>query len=219
MLNRLIDKIIKGGSRPVFNELTKAEIKDRTKILFIDDNKFKVIDILKNNGWRNTQCLDDIEDLDDIRVRESHILFIDIHGVGRGLGFSNEGLGLVKALKERYPEKKVVVYSSESKGDRFEEGFEYADSRLKKNVDPIRFLALVDDYSDEFFSLDACANRLKEILREDFKVSMTVDEVKQKIYQFQKKGDFSEDSVSRAFNIGNAGSVASIIGLFLGASS
>ncbi|XKE44606.1 hypothetical protein LG302_14690 [Halomonas organivorans] len=219
MAMNILKRFCKKKSHPNFFDLTKPEIKDRTKILFIDDNQFKVVDILKKNGWKNTQSLNDVEDLDDRRVRESHIIFIDIHGVGRELGFSNEGLGLVKELKKRYPEKKVVVYSAESKGDRFEEGFEYADSRLKKNVDPIRFLALVDEYSNEFFSLDACAARLQEILREDFKVSMTLGEVKDKISQVQRKGDFSEAFVSRVFNVNNAGSVASVLSLVLGGGS
>lgn len=142
------------------------EIKQLTSILFVDDNEFKVIEILKNNGWINTRLIEDVTNIDERNVREAHIIFVDIHGVGKALGFSNEGLGLIEALKGRYPEKRIIAYSAESKGDRFDEGLYVADSRLKKNTDPYAFLQLVESYSREFFTFEACALRIQEILNE-----------------------------------------------------
>lgn len=46
------------------------ELKKKTKILFIDDdNKFKVVNILKSSGWINTKIIKDINNLDSDEVR------------------------------------------------------------------------------------------------------------------------------------------------------
>ena len=94
---------------------TLPELKQKTKILFVDDLKFNIIDSLKDkDGWRNIQRVADVESISQSEVCEAHIIFVDVQGVGKKLGFADEGLGLIVALKETYPEKKIVMYSSES---------------------------------------------------------------------------------------------------------
>lgn len=86
---------------------TLEEVKTVCNILFIDDRKFPVIDILKNAGWSNTRGIKDLESLDQKEIKEAHIVFSDIQGVGKKLQFAEEGLGLVQAIKEKYPTKKI----------------------------------------------------------------------------------------------------------------
>lgn len=127
---------------------TLAERKSRTKILFIDDDtKFKVVKILTNSGWVNTSIIKDAKTLDEPIICDAHILFVDVQGVGVAMGFDSEGLGLALALKEKYPMKRVVIYSAESKGDRFHEALRKADSFLPKNADPYEFQKLVEELS------------------------------------------------------------------------
>jgi hypothetical protein len=127
---------------------TLAERKSKTKILFIDDDtKFKVVKILSNSGWINTSIIKDAKTLDEPNIVDAHILFVDVQGVGVAMGFDSEGLGLGLALKEKYPEKKIVIYSAESKGDRFHEALRKADSFLPKNADPYEFQKLVEELS------------------------------------------------------------------------
>ena len=67
-------------------------------ILFIDDDiKFKVINILQTAGWQHTRIVKDVASLTDEAVKRAHILFVDINGVGKKLGFRDEGLGLAIA--------------------------------------------------------------------------------------------------------------------------
>lgn len=80
--------------------------KDNTFILFIDDEKFGVVNILKNGGWKNTKLIKDIKDLDDADLRSAHIVFVDINGVGIALQFKNQGIGLASANKSKYPPQK-----------------------------------------------------------------------------------------------------------------
>ena len=85
------------------------EIKQLSKILFIDDKTFPVVDILKDASWVNTKRIKDAESLDQMEIKEAHILFVDIQGIGKKLKFKDEGLGLVIALKEKYPNKKYFL--------------------------------------------------------------------------------------------------------------
>lgn len=196
-----------------FREPDLETRKNKTNILFVDDNYFQVVDILKKSGWLNTHSTHDIDNLDASIVKDAQIIFVDIHGVGKSLGFSNEGLGLVSALKKKHPEKRVIVYSSETKGDRFEEDLESADKRIKKNADPYRFVSLVEEYSAEFFTLDRCIIRLQKILHSEFNTSLTEAEIKEKLAAIQNQGNTNTNTVSKVFNLSNAGSLASLVSL------
>ncbi len=122
--------------------------KAKTRILFIDDDtKFKVVKILSSSGWINTSIIKDAKTLEEPSIVNADILFVDVQGVGVTMGFDSEGLGLALALKEKYPEKKVVIYSAETKGDRFHEALRKADSFLPKNADPYEFQKLVEELS------------------------------------------------------------------------
>jgi hypothetical protein len=122
--------------------------KNETHILFIDDDvRFKVAKILTKSGWVHTKLVKDAITLDDQDIILADILFIDVQGVGVSLGFSDEGLGLALAIKEKYPHKKVVIYSAETKGDRFHAALRKADSFLSKNADPYEFQKIVEDFT------------------------------------------------------------------------
>jgi len=127
---------------------TVFEAQNRIKILFVDDDtKFKVVNILKSAGWKNTRIIKDISNLDARDIQETDIFFVDIQGVGKKLLFQDEGLGLANALKNKYTDKKVVIYSAVSSGDRFHEALNKADGRLSKNADPFQFQQLIESLS------------------------------------------------------------------------
>lgn len=120
--------------------------KDTARILFVDDDtSFQVVKILRNANWKNVKAVKDINSLDAQNVTETHMFFIDIQGVGKALSFKDEGLGLALAIKRKYPEKKVVIYSSEPQGDRFHQAFREADDFLSKNAEPYEFQQIVDN--------------------------------------------------------------------------
>jgi hypothetical protein len=121
-----------------------------TQILFVDDDtKFKVVSILKNAGWVNTKTVKDISNYDDPSVSSAEIIFVDIQGVGKQLQTRDEGLGLALHLKKKYPDKKIVIYSAETQGDRFHEALRKADGFLPKNAEPYEFQQLVEQFSSE----------------------------------------------------------------------
>lgn len=132
------------------NEDNLGNRKESTRILFVDDDsRFRVVKILQNSGWRHTKTIKDVKTLDAADVKWADILFIDVQGVGVALGFNDEGLGLSLAIKDKYPEKKVVIYSAENKGDRFHNALRSADSFLSKNADPYQFQKIVEDLTSD----------------------------------------------------------------------
>lgn len=136
------------------NELPvkKEEILDHKKerseinILFIDDKDFKVVDILKTAGWVNTTLVKDISSLYSEEVIKTNIFFIDIDGVGKQLNFKDEGLGLALALKKKYPNKFIVIYSSIKDGDRLHPALNKVDATLDKDAEPFEFTEMVEEF-------------------------------------------------------------------------
>jgi hypothetical protein len=87
-------------------------LKAKTKILFIEDDKFKKISNLKKFGWNISQ-IKDLRNLDNEQVRLANIIFVDYKGVGSLV--DEEGVGLIKALRNRYGDEKwLILYSAHS---------------------------------------------------------------------------------------------------------
>jgi CheY-like chemotaxis protein len=151
-LGVIIKKFIFGKDliKPLgIDKLETRRSKADFKVLFIDDQVFKVVDILKQQGWQNTKRIKDVKTFDEIDVREANVFFVDIQGVGKQMQFKDEGLGLAIALKEKFSNKKVVIYSSENKGDRFHKALKIADDYLSKNADPYEFQQIIQNFYDK----------------------------------------------------------------------
>ena len=135
-------------SETIAPNIQNTQSKIHTRILFVDDNHtdYKMVSILKKSGWLNTKSVKDITDLDDPKIIEANIIFVDINGVGTTL-FQDQGLGLASALKKKYPEKYIVIYSSETKGNRFHKALREVDDCLYKDAEPIQFINVIETYT------------------------------------------------------------------------
>jgi hypothetical protein len=123
-------------------------MKNKVNILFIDDDtKFNTVKILKSDGWKNTSSVQDIKGLDIAKVRDANIYFVDINGVGLELNCKYEGLDLAQMLKEKYPDKIVVIYSANNNQHAFHPAWEICDKRLEKDALPNQFEKIIEDYS------------------------------------------------------------------------
>jgi hypothetical protein len=198
---------------------TLSDLKQKTKILFVDDLKFNVVDSLKTkDGWKNIQRVSDVDSITQTEVLEAHVIFVDVQGVGKRLGFADEGLGLIVALKETYPEKKVVMYSAESKGqvNAFHQAADIVDGRLKKRPSRYEFDSTIERLAREAFCLNNCVEYLRKILLRDFRIDMSDSEIKEIVENLYNNGTYNDSSIiAAAFNLNNAGAIASIIQLLL----
>ena len=191
------------------------ELKHLCRILFIDDQEFDVPEILRTAGWQHSRIIKDDDSIEDSLLADAHIVFVDITGVGQAMRFSDEGLGLITAIRRKYPAKKLVVYSAQRRGDRFHEGLSAADARLPKNADPFEFQALVEDYAKQSFCLAECVSRLQSILKKDFSLSLSEEDIHRRLRQIGGSKNITSALVEQTFNIQNAGAVASIVSVFL----
>ncbi len=198
---------------------TIEDLKNITKILFIDDQSFNVVqDLKEKDGWKNVCRIRDVDSLSQTEVKEAHIIFVDIQGVGKKMGFQDEGMGLIEALRETYPEKKIIMYSAESKGkiDALHPSGNLVDYRLRKTAKRYEFESVIELFAKESFYLDNCILHIKEALQREIGVSKSEAEIKgiiEKIYSSGKSID--APAIAKAFNLNNVGSAASIIQLFL----
>lgn len=122
----------------------------KTSILFIDDDaNFNVVKILKDSGWKKSKTVPDIKTLDIQAVKDADIIFVDINGVGKLLKLEFEGLDLALMLKQKYSDKKVVIYSANRNSNSFHQAWDICDFKLEKNALPYQFQNLVEEYSIE----------------------------------------------------------------------
>lgn len=196
-------------------ERTNDELKHLCRILFIDDQKFDVPEILRTAGWQHARSIQDVDSIEDTLLADAHIVFVDISGVGRALRFSDEGLGLISAIRKKYLSKKLVVYSAQRRGDRFHEGLSAADARLPKNADPFEFQELVEDYAKQTFCLAECVSRLQVILKKEFNLSLSEEEIHRRLRHIGGSKTITDALVEQTFNIQNAGAIASIVSVFI----
>lgn len=197
-------------------ERSITDIKNGCRVLFIDDEKFKVIGRLKDkDGWKNTIWIKDVDSISQTEILDAHILFVDVQGVGKLMGFKDEGLGLIVAIKKHYPNKKVIMYSGESKGhvDTFHEAANLVDDRLRKTADHYEFETTLERLAKDAFCLENCIIRIKSTLHNEYGISMTESEIEKNITKVYNKS-ITEDNISKIFNIQNAAAIANILQLY-----
>jgi len=203
--------------KPNIPQRSLDDIKRVTKILFIDDIKFEVVEKISTNGWRQCSRVKDIEDLDHADVEKTHIFFVDIQGVGKKLNFPDEGLGLARALKEKHPSKAVILYSSEGKRDIFDNTLSIVDARIRKNADTYEFLKLAEKFANQAFSLDECIQRIQKLVKDETGEFLELSLIKTNLLKVQNKGEIDSEKVLKAFKVtAQSGSIiGTIIKTFL----
>ena len=133
----------------VGNELSNEvyDLKSVSQVLFIDDEPLPtLIKTLRKSGWKNVRRIDDTANLDIPEIRNANIIFVDIKGVGKELGFKNQGVGLAAEIKKWYPNKGVVIYSATPEHNLFDPDIDKLDGRLLKNAEPIQFSNMIEQY-------------------------------------------------------------------------
>lgn len=120
--------------------------KGSVHVLFIDDQKFDNVDVLRNAGWKNTKSIKDIKAIDCPEVLAADVIFVDINGVGTSLFPKEQGLGVAVQIKSRYSEKCVVVYSAQPQ--ELHKALSQVDAVLPKNAEPYEYISILENYID-----------------------------------------------------------------------
>lgn len=198
-----------------------TEIKSVCNVLFIDNDKFKTVDRLKlNDGWKNTTWIKDVESFDQSEIVNAHVIFVDIQGVGKKLCPNDEGLGLIVAIKEKYPEKKVIMYSAEKQGkiDGLHPAADLVDGRLRKTAEHYEFQKKLEKMAQDIFCLKSYILRIQKILMNEFGIKMTNEEIETNINKIIGAKN-REKAIGKYFNISNIASITQIIEFFISINS
>lgn len=115
------------------------------RILFIDDHKFPIVDNLKKADYQ-VEWIRDIKKIDDPRVINSHIIFVDYKGVGKNLS-DKEGIGVSMMLKNEYGDSKyLIVFSGENiPNNLIQEIKSASDDILSKSNDTSEFIRVIEE--------------------------------------------------------------------------
>jgi hypothetical protein len=204
--------------RQALPERSLDDIKSRCKVLIVDDEEFAVSDIMKQNGWLNVNWIKDIENMDALQISEAHVFFIDIFGVGKKLGFKDEGLGLIRAIKCKYPEKKICAYSVVPSIPFYQKELQIVDARLSKNADQYEFVSILEKLSKECLQFSNVIKYLTETFQKELKRDIKEKDVRKMLLRLQNSNDFSSSNISHIFNLNNIASsttiIANIVALF-----
>lgn len=127
---------------PSFLKRKKID-KNTAHILFVDDEQFPVVDNLKKAGW-SVEKVKDLKNIDDDLVKRAHIIFVDYKGVGKNFSGKEEGIGLIKALVNKYNSaKRIILYSGHNRFT-LEHDIKMAHNYLSKNSETYEFISMIE---------------------------------------------------------------------------
>ena len=194
--------------RKTIQPLTDDQVKAITKVLIIDDEEpVELRELLRKEGWKH-YYLPDLDALANKKLEESQIVFIDIMGVGKKLQ-EQSGIGLVKHIKQRYPEKKIVLYSSVSDHDIFSDALDYVDKRIRKQSSLVPFLSAIDEMARSTLSWDETIKFAYRKIEGVLPATITFEQFKANAEKSIINNRFDADAFSR--KTGMASDVASLV--------
>lgn len=187
------------SSKKELRSLTSQEIKCTAQVLIIDDEKpEELIALLKKEGWRLNH-ITDLDSLSNKKLAESHVICIDIMGVGKKLQ-ETSGLPLVRRIKQQYPEKKIILYSSVSNHDIFEDALDFVDIRLRKQASLVPFTNAIEKMASETLSYnEAILSIYKKI--EKSNPHITYEDFKKAVDKSTTKSGIDTEKVTRVLNL------------------
>jgi len=121
------------------------EIKKLTQVLFVDDEDFSArLNTIRSAGW-NVKQVSDVTNFDSEDIKSADIIFMDFNGVGKTLTPKEQGIGLIKSIKKRYPEKFIVFYSGYAGFIPGHEVHSIADAWIDKHADPFVYVDQIEE--------------------------------------------------------------------------
>lgn len=198
-----------------FNDISIDDIKKKTRILIIDDeSREDVIQYLNKDNWHARQIYD-LDSFDSIELKDAHIICIDIKGVGKKLYKLGEGLDLTVSIKKKYPEKKIIQYSSQSTHDWFHEANDYLDKRIHKSSGDLEvFSNSVEELAKNCFNWNDVVLSSFKFAKKSFTQSMRYEDYSAQLRIIMEKNKFMDSEfINKYIPVG--ANIAQILSLIL----
>jgi len=140
----------------------QVDIRQKIKILVIDDKEFTPKANLSRNGYNITH----FEDISSVReARDFDLILVDLKGVGLKLDPEHQGAFLIKEIKASYPGKIVIAYTGGAMDELMAMAVKHADKYLQKDVAIDEWCDLLDDsIRDLAHPVDVWKNARKRLL-------------------------------------------------------
>jgi len=177
-----------------FNKRTLDDLKKITEILIIDDHDSSLIKILEKEGW-SANYLKDLDNYSNQYLSKSHIICLDIHGVGKKLN-CKDGLELAGYIKDKYPNKKIVLYSTEPNHNIFDDNINIVDKRIYKSGQSYPFIKSIEELSMQIFDWESCVKDLYEKYKKEFSPEITFDKFEKEMSKLAKGDKLNADDIS-----------------------
>ncbi|MFA6354796.1 MAG: hypothetical protein WCX12_03905 [Candidatus Paceibacterota bacterium] len=198
----------------MFSKKSEDELKRDTEILVIDDKKIELIRAIEKEGWK-IKYLPDLDSYSNQYLKSSHILCIDILGVGKQLK-CKDGMELVKNIKTHYPNIKIILYSSTSEHDIFDEILDIVDERIHKDGQPFPFLKAIKTLSANTFDWSSCTKSTYDKFKTEFGVEISYEEFEKKMRKLVEKKKLNNEDVAKILSCGKIGiEIVSVLSKFV----
>lgn len=113
-------------------QLSLKELKEKEKILFIDDQPFQRQNALAAHDFKITK-IDDLHSLE--QVEPYSIIACDIQGIGSSFESSFQGAHVISEIQKTYPDKYLIAFTGASHNALYSEMLKVADLRTQKGAD------------------------------------------------------------------------------------
>ncbi len=131
-----------------YQKFNQGELRNKIKVLFIDDESVPVIEILKDEKF-NVSYKNDIQEINDVSAY--NIICCDIRGICTKKYPKFEGAFLIKEIKEIYPEKYVIAYTGSSYDPTYNKYLNLADDVIKKGMESETWIDKLDSSIKIYF--------------------------------------------------------------------
>ena len=128
---------LKGDIRPPI-----ATLRDKVKIVAIDDDGFEYAAVLRQHGFKIT-VLNDITDISAIETYP--IVISDIAGVGLSFQSPFHGAHVIAEIRKRYPNKYLIVCTGQRFDASYNRFFALCDTSMSKDTESQDWVEALDD--------------------------------------------------------------------------
>ncbi len=142
------------GYKKVFKKkpLSIEELRKNIQVLFIDDEPLdSILDNVRQSGW-NVRQVNEVDNIYSDEVKNSDIIFIDYKNVGSKLTPTEEGIGLLKYLRHKYPTKHLIFFSGYAGFIPGHEVHSIANGWIQKNSDPYVYVERIEAAAKEIYA-------------------------------------------------------------------
>ena len=118
-----------------------ATLRDKVKIVAIDDEGFEYAEVLRRHGFQVT-VLDDITDISAVETYP--IVIADIAGVGLSFKSPYQGAHVIAEIRKRYPTKYLIAYTGQRFDASYNRFFALCDASMRKDAESQDWVEALD---------------------------------------------------------------------------